>query len=189
MGRRSGDAPGRHAGPLDGHPALSVEVAQQALQLPEAVLVEGVQVEAGVGPASGPGHLGPEPLDELLLLVVARRGPGPDVFQKRGFSVSADSLGRELGTEEEPRQPQDVSTAIAQRRETRRPRRRARRRSGSQEAASPRIPPSVMPRALKAMASSTVPALAAMTPPTSIRKLPAATTMPAKIFLIGAGIA
>jgi hypothetical protein len=51
------------------------------------------------------------------------------------------------------------------------------------------MPPSVIPSALNAMPSSTMPALAAMTPPTSMRKAPAPTTMPAKIFLMGAGIA
>ena len=56
---------------MRGYPALGVEVAQQVLRFPEAVLVGGVQVEAGVGAASGPVHLGPEPQDELLLPVVA----------------------------------------------------------------------------------------------------------------------
>jgi hypothetical protein len=52
-----------------------------------------------------------------------------------------------------------------------------------------RMPPMVMPSALNPMASSAMAALAAMTPPTSIRKPPTATTSPAKIFLMGAGMA
>jgi hypothetical protein len=47
-----------------------VEVADEAEELAQALGVEGVEVDP-VRPPSGPGRLGPEPLDETPLVVVA----------------------------------------------------------------------------------------------------------------------
>jgi len=63
--------PPRHdARPVPRCLLLVVEVADEADELAQALDVEGVEVDL-VAAAGGPGRLGPEPLDESPLVVVA----------------------------------------------------------------------------------------------------------------------
>src|SRR5690606_11707643 len=63
-------APGEHPRPLDSHPVFGVEVAQEPLQVAQALQVEELEVDA-VAASRGALHLGADPLDEPALVVLA----------------------------------------------------------------------------------------------------------------------
>lgn len=66
---RFGLAPGEQLRVADGHLLLVVEVAEESVEVAEAGGVEEGELD-GVPASRGPGHLGPEPPDELLLLEI-----------------------------------------------------------------------------------------------------------------------